>query len=982
MTSRLFWQLSAAVLAVILLGVVGFGAVHYLFPGQPPAVRPPTEANPQTLAKQAGAILQTNCHRCHGQDGVMEGGFNYVLDRQRLVERHKIVPGQPEQSKLLRRVHDGEMPPAEEKQRPSPNDVAVLRRWIEAGAPDFQTIETRSETLPLAELPRLIRDDLARLPERDRRFARYFTLTHLLNNGLAEDELQTYRQALSKLVNSLSWGREIVIPHPVDPARTVLRIDLRDYKWESGAWERILADYPYGVTTDDETGRAMAAAADCRLPYVRADWFTATASRPPLYYDLLQMPATDRELETLLRVDAAQEIRGERVVRAGFNNSGVSRNNRVIERFDSSYGAYWRSYDFGGGAGSKNIFAGPLGPGGGPNAFQPDGGELIFELPNGLHAYLLVDGGGKRLDQVSTEIVSDPKRPERAVVAGLSCLSCHSRGLNDKADQIREHVLKNPGAFPKEETDAVLALYPPHEQFEEVLNKDVSRYRRALEKTGARWGPSDPIETLAARFEADVDLPLAAAEAGVSTRELADAITSAPELGRALGSIRSEGGTVPRKVFADLFGDLLRSLKRGEPLRPDGFSLATTVKERTVVDLPEPFADVKTGGGGRFFIFYLKKAKKLAIFDVLQAKIVYEIDIPADDVRFAAGRDKLLVVLPGEKVVQRYDLRTFQREKTAPVPGGGSVQIALMGYNSQGPLALWSGDAVELLDVDKMEPMEIEGGGIGGRAQYGFTLRVSPDGQVFVAWHNGIYPSSFAIMRLNGRKATMQRFDGGSQNERWVMPNADGSNLIEGISHILSENLNSYAASDLKDWVVLATADPRFFLAASGLQVSICTTSDRRRVFSVTEKSMQGMNRASGPTSWFLFNREEARVRFLPDANLLVFLPMDDKQIVVRPFDLMRELEKDGKEYLFLPSRPKTHAKAGTLFVYQIEVKSKSAGVTYKLENGPEGMTASAGGEVRWNVPPGQAGKTTPVIISVKNAGGKESLHTFDLTVE
>jgi hypothetical protein len=310
------------------------------------------------------------------------------------------------------------------------------------------------------------------------------------------------------------------------------------------------------------------------------------------------------------------------------------------------------------------------------------------------------------------------------------------------------------------------------------------------------------------------------------------------------------------------------------------------------------------------------------------------------------------------------------------------VQIALMGYNSQGPLALWSGDTVALLDVDKMEPMEIEGGGISGQAQYGFTLRVSPDGQVFVAWHNGLWPSSFLIMRLNGRKATTQRFDGGGQNERWVMPNADGSNLIEGISHILSENLNSYAASDLKDWVVLATADPRFFLAASGLQVSICTTSDRRRVFSVTEKSMQGMNRASGPTSWFLFNREEARVRFLPDANLLVFLPMDDKQIVVRPFDLIDELKKDGKDYLFVPSLPKTHAKAGGLFVYQIQAQSKPAGFTYKLENGPEGMTVSGSGEVRWNVPAEQAGKTAPVIVSVKNAAGKEVFHTFDLTAE
>jgi hypothetical protein len=931
------------------------------------------------LAKHAGDVLQTHCHHCHGQDGAMEGGFNYVLDRQHLVDRRKIVPGQPDQSKLLRRILDGEMPP-EGEQRPNAEEVAVLRRWIEMGAPDFAPSAAKPQTLPLADLPTLIRDDLTRLPERDRRFARYFTLTHLLNVGLSEDELQTYRQALSKLVNSLSWGRDIVVPHAVDPAKTIFRIDLRDYKWEGATWDRILNDYPYGSTSDDTAGKEMTAATACRLPYVRADWFPALASRPPLYYDLLQMPATDRELETLLRVDAAKEIRGERVVRAGFNNSGVSRNNRIIERYESSYGAYWKSYDFAAGAGPKIIFANPLGPGGGPNSFQQDGGELIFELPNGLHAYLLVDAGGKRLDQAPTAIVSDPKRPERAVVAGLSCLSCHSRGLNDKADQVRDHVRKNPGAFPQAETDTVLALYPPHDRFESVVRLDVDHYRKALEKTGTRWGVSDPIETLAARFEADVDLPLAAAEVGGSTRELGDAIAATPELARSLGSLRSEGGTATRRLFADSFGDLLRALRRGEPLRPGGgLALPSALKERTVFDLPEPFADVKTGGGGRFLIFHLKKAKKLAIFDVLQAKIVQEIELPAEDVRFAAGRDKLLVVLPGEKVVQRFDLRTFQREKTVPVPGGGTVLTALMGYDSQGPLGLWAGDQLILMDVERMEPIELKGPVLAGKAQPWFNLRVSADGQTFVGWHSPPMPSPFFVMRLAGRQVVTATIDGGWVPERWAMPNADGSNLILFSSRVTNADLKIYSADWLFDWVLLPTDSPRFFLAARGLEVSICTSADRRPVFTFTDEALRGMNTSSVVERWFLFNRTEARIHYLPQAHLLAFLTADDKRIVVRPFNLIEELEKEGKEYLFVVSQPKTHVKAGGVYQYQMEVKSKSAGVSYKLEKGPDGMTVSGGGEVRWNVPQNQSGKATPVIISVKNATGKELFHTFDL---
>src|SRR5262249_58591148 len=121
-----------------------------------------------------------------------------------------------------------------------------------------------------------------------------------------------------------------------------------------------------------------------------------------------------------------EHIRQERVARAGFNGSGVSRNNRMIERHESAYGAYWKSYDFAGNAGRKNLFAHPLGPNSDDNSFQHDGGELIFNLPTRLPAYLLIDAKGNRIDKGPAEIVSDPKQGDRRVVNGISCMSGHS----------------------------------------------------------------------------------------------------------------------------------------------------------------------------------------------------------------------------------------------------------------------------------------------------------------------------------------------------------------------------------------------------------------------------------------------------------------------------------------------------------------------------------------------------------------------------
>src|SRR5262249_57304279 len=143
---------------------------------------------------------------------------------------------------------------------------------------------------------------------------------------------------------------------------------------------------------------------------------------PALYQDILQLPSNAAELERQLRVDVAQDIQQERVARAGFNGSGVSRNNRVLERHDSMLGVYWRTYDFEAVPQNliernillpdrRNIFAYPLGPGGGETTFQHAGGEAIFNLPNGLQGYMLVHAVNTRINKGPTAIVSHPKRP-------------------------------------------------------------------------------------------------------------------------------------------------------------------------------------------------------------------------------------------------------------------------------------------------------------------------------------------------------------------------------------------------------------------------------------------------------------------------------------------------------------------------------------------------------------------------------------------
>src|SRR3954451_8702250 len=111
----------------------------------------PGEAKADTkiseLPAKAKGVLKAYCYHCHGRDGRAEGGFNVVIDLAKLVETKKVIPGKAAESKLLRRVVEGSMPPKEDFEaedgakppRPKPEEVEILRAWIDAGAPNGDT---------------------------------------------------------------------------------------------------------------------------------------------------------------------------------------------------------------------------------------------------------------------------------------------------------------------------------------------------------------------------------------------------------------------------------------------------------------------------------------------------------------------------------------------------------------------------------------------------------------------------------------------------------------------------------------------------------------------------------------------------------------------------------------------------------------------------------------------------------------------------
>jgi hypothetical protein len=572
----------------------GAGPEQQAPPGDARPLAIATGGNSDGLAVQAEKVLRTHCYRCHGQDGVAEGGFNFVLRRERLVSDNKYIkPSQPGESYLLSRITDEEMPPAGES-RPSKDEIDILRRWIVAGAPDF-ALPLDRKFLSNADLVSFIRKDLEEVPSRLRQHTRYFTLVNLYNAGFSDDEMETYRLALSKLVNSLSWFKKVVPPRPIDPHGTIFRVDIRDLGWDEKVWQAIIEANPYSVKMDgdDLDSSFCLSQTQCEIPHVRGDWFVAAASRPPLYHTVLQVPPTLKELleKHFPNLDLQKDIKQESVVRVGFGRSGVSAHNRMLEWHPSRNGYFWISYDFGGDTDRKNLFRHPMGPGTGAEDFEHDGGEIIFSLPNGLQGYMLVDAEGKRIDKGPINIVSDPRRTDRTVTNGVSCMSCHYAGIIRKDDEIRKNVEANPKSF-RDNSAEILALYKPKEEVDGLYQENIAQFREAMKQVGIieLTETGEPIVNMAQRFETEVDARTAAAELGMELEKFLDSIRNNPRVADRLGPLNIPGGTVKRDLFAKEFTFVVEELRLGKALKQPAATASAAVSAPVdkPVETPKP----------------------------------------------------------------------------------------------------------------------------------------------------------------------------------------------------------------------------------------------------------------------------------------------------------------------------------------------------------------------------------------------------------
>ena len=411
----------------------------------------------------------------------------------------------------------------------------------------------QAEDLNLEDLAEFIREDLDELNDDEKPFTRYFTFAHLAKDPQLCDELDNFVLAAGKAINSTINLSEIpnngglskvTGPEPLDvnedKTLSTFRIDIRDYGWDvdgdfDDKWERIIQalindNFPVFRLGGDD-GDAIAADTGTNVPLILGDHLTNRILLPPLYNDLTELPGNLADLETALDVNIGAELvaladnggNDKDIVLAGTltlnGESDADRDDndndesddgdegRIVQRteltandnvFDSEF--LWTAFDFN----DANFQAIT-------NKDDPDGDdlfdifeeqedvfdnsdsqELIFQLPNGMFGFMVVDGAGNRDDIGGDDFYFDGRNGREDfdsdtafaggnasnVFNGFSCLSCHFSGIEEVDDEVFDEFDDGEGDELNLDNDFADAYEP--EQFEDARKADSDDFIEAV----------------------------------------------------------------------------------------------------------------------------------------------------------------------------------------------------------------------------------------------------------------------------------------------------------------------------------------------------------------------------------------------------------------------------------------------------------------------------------------------------------------------
>lgn len=586
----------------------------------------------QANTDRVKAIFQANCTACHG--GPKPQLFD-LLNVKELVEKN-VVQGK-DGSKLYQAITRIErwMPLGKDPLELA--DKQSILSWLTDGYPSFDgtIIDPPPATDAILgdnEISRCIRNYLF---SKNQVLARDYFPVQLANYyGTSKLNLDRLAEAVTKLFNIVSVAevdedsKGQFVACGKDP-KAILMLNLRSLNQSRERADDIIrvGEYPYFI---DRTGiegfeEAVANQIDIirilrtkTVPYIRADWLVDTASRDPVYSNLLFKDVVVNNIDDFERkflgVDTFKQLfLTEEAKVAIFRRSGVTLFNRELHEYNldlrmyqgATYrSTYWKTFDVVNDKDQRNLFAFPFGPFYDfyqlasvkflqNRAFINDATEILFMTPGGLASALFAGPGqnNKRIFEAQTEVATHAANSihpvlgsgrlgftgkSGAILNGVSCLACHS-GMNAFVDEGKNHINLSTD-FSNEQVNFQNRIsYHDQLDIDTHVKATNAAYAVAQKAIGAKQvsyvDTQEPVFATAKSYNEDVGVCQFGLEHNFTCDGIKYALGHAPDLARKLGLSETGKGKASRlniellepQIAVDLNLGRTVLFKKGEP---------------------------------------------------------------------------------------------------------------------------------------------------------------------------------------------------------------------------------------------------------------------------------------------------------------------------------------------------------------------------------------------------------------------------------
>lgn len=244
----------------------------------------------------------------------------------------------------------------------------------------------------------------------------------------------------------------------------------KEYFVEGEAVEKVeLAHAPW-LEGKDIVALCLAVQSD--FPILRGDWFVSNALINPAYSRFLGIQNI-QDIHRIARFRNDDVDLAEKGIVT--ESQEVALHMRAARRTPTSSGYYWDTFDYFHSIDENDLLTDLL-------KEKRDAGEIIFTLPNTLQAYALVDGKDKVIDFADPNVAIDTQTiwRNKLVWSGVSCITCHTKGIKTVTDEVRLLARPNVALLVKKKKDfeAVVQLYST--PIDEAIQKDQAVYSRAI----------------------------------------------------------------------------------------------------------------------------------------------------------------------------------------------------------------------------------------------------------------------------------------------------------------------------------------------------------------------------------------------------------------------------------------------------------------------------------------------------------------------